>query len=197
MKLSMTRPRRCAVVNARHPRVRWRVAVVLALLANTAWAADCDMQLSSREVDYGALHRGELTSSARVAAVPLGKRQLTLSVICRQPIAIGLRFDGDPVGADAYRFGGRGSFTVRLSEATVDGRPVQLFAFPGSGGTGAASSVLMRPDGIIGVTAQGARLTGKAFTFKAEIDTTIDDAATRVRDLSVLEGRGTFRLVPR
>lgn len=197
MKPSMTKPRRCAVPSIHRTPARW-IAAVLALVANAALAADCDMQLSNREVNYGALHRGELTTGAQMAAIPLGKRQLALSVMCRQPTAIGLRFDGQPAGADAYRFGGQGSFTVRLSDATLDGRPVQLASLSGSGGTGTASNAAsMKPNGLVVTTAHGAPVTGKAFTAQVEIDTYIDDATTRVRDLSVLEGTGTFRLVPR
>ncbi|MFP2768851.1 hypothetical protein [Oceanisphaera sp. KMM 10153] len=177
--------------------VRW-LAAALALVANLALAAECDMQLSSREVNYGALYRGELTTGAAMSAIALGKRQLTLTVACRQPTAMGLRFDATPAGEDAYRFARQGAFTVRLHDATLDGRPVQLASRSANGDTGSPSGAAqMKPGGVVVTAAEGAEATGKVFTVQVEIDTRIDDAATRARDISVLEGHGSFHLVPR
>lgn len=194
MRLTTMSPLVCAVLDGLRMRALWLAALLT--LANAALANDCDMQLSTRDVNYGAIHRGELATGARLAPISLGKRQLTLTVICRQPTAIGLRFEGQPAGAEGYRFSGQGYFTVQLKDATVDGLPVQLAPLSQSGGTDAAmATLMMRPDAGVVAFSQGVRAVGKVFSAQVEIDTYVDDATTRVRDVRVLEGQGTFILV--
>lgn len=190
---------RCAVRSDRRIKHARRLAAVLMLAANTAVAANCDMRLSGNEMDYGALSRGDLAAGAGAAMLPLGKRQATLTIACRQPTTIALSFNGSPAGPGSYRFADNGNFTVQLSNATFDGQAMQFAQLTESpsGAGAAAPTAWMTPNALLGVVSQGARASGTFFSADVEIDTYIDDAGTRVRDVTVLEGRGVFALETR
>lgn len=195
MTLSTMLRRQC-VMRSNPKYVRsWWLGTALVLVANGAFAADCDMRLSNTEVNYGALNRGEMNIRGN-APIDLGSRQLTLTAVCRQAEPIGLRFEGDAVDPGGYRFAGKGRFTVKLSNATLDGNAVQL-ARTGSGSdssTGAVNAVELRPNERVIAIAQGLRAAGKVFSAQVEIQTFVDEASTRARDITGLEGRGALTL---
>ncbi|MDR8047988.1 hypothetical protein [Burkholderia cenocepacia] len=176
-------------------RMRW-LLVLLLLITGPAIGADCDMQLSNGEVGYGMLHRGELEGDARADILPLGKRELTLTIACREPTSFRLQFDSEPAGASEFRFGQHGHFIVGLSQATLDGKPVQLAQRVDitEGRAPVSPSARLVPNGSVDVVDQLAPVTGKVFSAQVEVETYIDAASTRVRDHQSLEGRGSFRL---
>ena len=174
----------------------WWLGTVLAVAANGAFAADCDLRLSNAEVNYGDLNRAEMDIGQGLAPIALGSRQLTLTAVCRQATTLRLHFDGEAADLDSYRFAGKGRFTVKLKNATLDGAAVQLAQTAGStGGTAAASTaVQLRPNQTVTAAAQGQRAVGKVFSVQVEIETYIDEAMTRTRDVTLLEGHGALTL---
>lgn len=195
MTLSTMLRRQCVVrSNPKYVRSWWLVTA-LVLVANGAFAADCDMRLSNTEVNYGALNRGEMIIRGN-APIDLGSRQLTLTAVCRQAELIGLRFEGEAADPGSYRFAGKGRFTVKLSNASLDGNAVQLAqtGSTGDGSTGALNVVELRPNERVIAIAQGQRAAGKVFSAQVEIQTFVDEVSTRTRDITALEGRGSLIL---
>lgn len=182
-------------LNPRIIRTAW-LGAVLAVVANSAFAADCDLRLSNTEVNYGDLNRAEMDIGQGRALIALGSRQLTLTAVCRQATTMGLRFDGQAAELESYRFAGKGRFTVKLKNATLDGVAVQLAqTTSATGGTTLASSaVALSQNQSVTAIAQGQRAVGKVFSVQVEIETYIDETMTRTRDVTVLEGRGSFAL---
>lgn len=167
---------------------------MLAIAAQDASANDCRLSISQPRVDYGMLRRAELLDE-QVSNQPiiLGKRTLQLSVVCAEPGAVALRFTGVPAGAQGFRFGRQGSFTLALKHAQVDGRAVELNSLQ-STDTSALGHLL--PGQVLIAKAGGLPLTGTRFSAQVEIDTYLPPDAFSVRHETVFEGQGHFEWLP-
>lgn len=172
------------------------VLAALALHSGAAFAADCDIRLSGAEVDYGRMTRAELQVTRSAGPVSIGKRQIALNVVCRQAQPFELQFDGLAASAEAYRFGKSGYFTLNLRQALVDGQPALIAQTARNGAPPGAVSDNLRlpPQASAAVVRDNRPLAGKTLTLQIEVETFVDDATTRVRDLTSLDGRGVLRL---
>ena len=166
--------------------------------SGAVFAADCDIRLSRAEMDYGRMTRAELQVTRSAGPVSIGKRQIALNVVCRQAQRFELQFDALAASAEAYRFGKSGYFTMNLKQATVDGQPALLMESARNGGAAGAPSDTVRllPEGSVTVVRGGGQAVGKTMTLQIEVDTFVDDATTRVRDVTPLDGGGALRLLP-
>lgn len=177
----------------------WRIrtcfmSMALMFASADAMAADCDLRLSNSVVNYGALNRGEMEIHGNTL-IDLGTRQLTMNAVCHQDTTMSVRFEGEAADSNSYIFAGKGRFVIKVSHVTLDGNPV-LLARTSSGveAEPAASSVQLRPNEGLVVISQGTRAMGKSFSARIEIQTYIDEATTRARDITALEGRGSLIL---
>jgi hypothetical protein len=128
--------------------------------------------------------------------LPLGRRELTLTAICREASPMGLRFDGRPANARSYRFAQSGMFDISVSKAMVDGKAVTLAR--GDDGERASvrtSTASIVPDQTVFAMSGGQRVLGKTFVVQVEFDTYIDEAATKLRDVARWQGEGDFSLM--
>ncbi|MFJ3462006.1 hypothetical protein [Achromobacter spanius] len=175
-----------------------RKAALACFLIATACsaAAECRFSISNPEIDYGALYRGELMSQGRAPMFSLSKRELTLTAVCTEATPFVMRFSGDAASTNSYRFATNGNFTIRLSNATVDGSRIDLARSAGAGGALSvpASSVMLTPGAAVAPMAGGHAVSGKVFSAQVEFETHIDEPSTRVRDVTVLQGGGAFEL---
>ncbi|MNJ30658.1 hypothetical protein D3C77_252650 [compost metagenome] len=174
----------------------WWLGSGLAIAANSAFAADCDIRLSSTEVNYGELNRAQKAIGQGRSPIALGRRQLTLTALCRQATTIELRFNGDAADMDSYRLAGKGRFTVRVHNATLDGNPVQLIRATSFANSRTEASVTaeLRPNEAAVAVARGQQVVGQIFSAQVEIEAFIDEAMIRTRDITLLEGRGAIIL---
>lgn len=164
------------------------------VVAGDAQAADCRLSLSQPRVDYGVVHRAELLGeSSGWPRFSLGKRILHLSIACVEPVPIGVRFTGAPGGAQGFRFGRQGSFTLNLEHAQVDGQAVDLFVShrPGEPATG-----LLLPGFALVAYAAGAPVRGRRFTAMVSLETFLPAAGFATGDELVVEGQGSFEWSP-
>lgn len=169
------------------------LGLILLLNTNSAFATDCDMRLNEAELDYGRLFRGELSTGRHAQLIPLGKRKLTLTVLCQSPTNIGLRFDASPAGTDSFRFAENGIFKIVLNNAHVDGAPVFLARPQTTASAGTIAQLV--PNQPILTISNGKVAVGKSFTVDIEIDTYIDNETSKLRDETILEGSGTFTFI--
>ncbi len=180
-----------------NPRVRAvlrRCCVALVLFSVPARANDCTLSLSQSQIELGALRPGGLSIVPGQPDLFLGTRRLSLNIACPWPTSMVLRFEGDAAGPQAFRFDRQGRFTVGLSNALLDGKPVTLAAAQHL--AEAATSRLMAPGQSLVVLARDLPVKGRFFSAQVEIDTHLPVSATRVRDETLVEGRGRFELVP-
>ena len=161
--------------------------------APLALASDCNVWLSGNEVDYGRLHRGELMDlHSGQNLLTLGTRMLTLSVSCQAPELIKLRFNGVSAGAQLFRLGHQGQFSLRIRDAMFDGT-LALLAQEGSNTFERHQTF----DGGQLVIAQGAGGLGhaKLFTAQIEVQAQLNEQQTQVLEETLIEGAGTFELI--
>ena len=95
----------------------------VALVATQVQAENCRMTLSEPRVDYGVIRPAQASSSRALMTLDT-PRTLHLSVLCTDPSAMSLRFNGAAADAQGFQFGRQGRFTLNLRQAQVDGRPV-------------------------------------------------------------------------
>ena len=185
----------------RGTRVRM-LAVTLAILGGVtaAQAANCDMTLSEAAIDYGHLKRAELEASHPPPHdVSLSPRRLTLNIRCEQPAPITLRFHAPPAAKGGYAFADGGSFTLHLSQATLDGRAVELATTDDSGHViqRIGTSQYLEADQGVAILAGGERLKGTHAVISVEVDPSVPHTALRVREETQWKGGGQFELIAR
>lgn len=190
----------CADFNARMlatPAISkcWMSGVVLLALfgVRPTLAANCTAWLSDAEVDYGRLHRGELMElHPGQTLLALETRRLTLSVSCQAPELIKLRFNGVSAGAQLFRLGHQGQFSLRIRDAMFDGT-LALLAKEGSNTFERHQTF----DGGQVVIAQGSGGLGhaKLFTAQIEVQAQLNEQQTQVLEETLIEGAGTFELI--
>jgi len=174
-------------------RLKTMLGLLLLMNFNSSFAATCDMRLSEAKLDYGKLYRGMLDTNLHSKLIPLGNRQLMLTVICQAPTTIGIRFDAPPADSESFRFANKGKFKLAVSNAQVDGTSVFLAPRQATVSVGSISQLL--PNTAVVAMSHGKHAIGKLFTANIEINTYIDVETTHIRDEMLLEGKGTFILL--
>lgn len=179
-----------------------RLFLILGLcpwLAVYAHTGNCQLQLSETTLDYGRVTRAAIMEQLGPASIlSLGSRQIGLNVLCRQSAALALQVNG-PGGLERFRFGDAGQFAMRLSDAVLDGRPVNLgLSQAGNQAVAAASaSVLVSPGSTVVPMVAGQSAKGKNLSLQVHIDTGVTEAATRVRDRTTWRGKAIFEVLER
>ncbi|MFL6606933.1 MAG: hypothetical protein ACJ8HF_01740, partial [Pseudomonas sp.] len=95
-------------------------------------------------------------------------------------------------GAEAFSLGPQGSFTLSLRQPRVDGQAVELFQ--GRARSLEQASRLL-PGQTLVARHGGAPVQGRMFSAQVEVETYLPAHAARVRDETLIEGRGRFELV--
>lgn len=176
------------------------VAAILLLtgfygLAYPAFADDrCQLQLSEAVIDYGAYTRTQPTPAQRNSSLMhVGKRTLSLSATCSANTVIALTFKGERSNEQGYRFSKNGLFTLKVTDAQLDGRSVSLRT---PDAAQAQNGALIRPGEAV-VPYAGTNVTaGRQLTVQIEVETLIDLAGTRVNADEEWEGSGHFEITP-
>lgn len=104
---------------------------VSTLLTAATVNAECQIQLSDSQVNYGELTRGELLSrpgnSLSSSELRLGdERESEISIICNRQTPMTLAFNGPAKDNESYQFGERGRVTLMLHDVTIDDLPVMI-----------------------------------------------------------------------
>ncbi|TAL54756.1 hypothetical protein [Pandoraea sp.] len=190
--------------------VRWlalpTTAVITALVAVPSRAdhAECKLVLNQPSIEYGQLTRGQLLDYASASGeASLDPRFITLTATCGKPASMSLFLRSAAADTERFRFAEHGSYTVRLSEARLDGQPVHLSEVS-AGGPGplivsrSETTLQLKPGFGAALTAlDGQPAVGSHLTARVEVQTRIPVEATRVSGMQRWQGRGTFELITR
>ena len=179
-----TKPHRWSAMFAKR-RSLWLLWV--AVVASQAQADNCRMTLSEPRVDYGVIRPSQATSGRATVTLDT-PRTLHLSVLCANPTAMALRFNGVPADAQGFQFGRQGRFVLNLMQAQVDGIPVTWQTDATAGGR-------LLPGRTVVASAAGVPMTGRRLTAQVEIEVHLPADALSMRRERRLEGRGQFELV--
>ena len=169
------------------PRAAGLCLLLVALSVNQARAQDCQMILSEPRVDYGEIRPSQASSGSATVRLDT-QRTLHLSVLCANPTAMALRFNGVPADAQGFQFGRQGRFMLSLRRAQVDGRPVAWQPDETADGR-------LLPGRTLVASAAGVPVTGRRLTAQVEIEVHLPADALSVRREVLLEGHGQFVLV--
>lgn len=173
----------------------WSVAALVLLLTGTSSAADCDIRLSEREVDYGRLHRGELLDEQPgQRLISLEKRTLTLSVTCQRPSVINLRFNALSAEPQTFSFGQRGNFSVVIGDALVDGQAATWLHEHKEAQTAATRQTFEAGQSLVALIA-GVPARARVVTAQIEVQARLAAQETHVSDETRIEAIGAFELI--
>jgi hypothetical protein len=168
----------------------------LALSGFTPFASastdNCQFNLSQPVLDYGLMNRAIRPDAAPERS--LGERLIGLTLSCAQPIEMSLFYRAMAATAGRFHFAERGSYQVRIRDAVLDGRSVDigLIARIGQPPTETASSLIWRPEhGVVPVLA-GVSVQGRRFSAQLELTAWVQEHGMQVRDAVTWEAFGVF-----
>jgi len=157
----------------------------------------CVISVGAPVIDYGSLTRWQLEEAGNRQTLTFGKRTLMLSVVCpySQSLRLGLRSSHAANGDVQY--GSRGSLTVQVMDAQVDGHAVLLNSIRPEGVMegGAQPSVRWRPGESLVATRNGQVIEGKTFNARVEIEPLLSESAARVSGREVYESMLSIDLI--
>lgn len=154
--------------------------------------AECQIQLSETQINYGEMTRGELISRPgnSLSAVELrmgDQRESEITVICDRPTPLTLVFNGPAKDNESYLFGEQGRVMLTLHDVTIDNRPVMIE----SAGKQAAKMEFMASNPMR-FRKEGQIVSGSTLRAKVTIATWLAASATRVSDRQHWQLNGSF-----
>lgn len=174
------------------------VAVTTMFVAVQAGAANCDMKLSTPDIEYGQLSRADLDmQEIRVGTVSLGQRMATLTVVCERPTTMVLAVSGQQVNAEMFGFASQGHLGITIGNAQLDGRAVGLArsGLPDQLAQGGAPSLTFLPGESVSAVADGAQAIGQRLTAQITVDARVPPSELRVRAKTELRADVLLKLV--
>lgn len=168
--------------------------LALALLqAANAWGADeCQLHLSEPRVDFGQMNRALALTPATERS--LGERRLGLTLNCPNPTDMSLFYRAMAADLERFAFTPRGSYSLQVSDALLDGQGVELGLLAGSGQppVQTATSLRWRPEhGIVPLRA-GVAAGGRSLSVQIQISAWASEAASQVNDAVTWDTQGVF-----
>lgn len=163
------------------------------LLGTNAWGMDeCQLNLSETRVDFGLMNRAATPGPA--AEHRLGEHRLSLNLNCPNPADLSLFYRGLAGSGERFQFTQRGSYSLRASDALLDGQAVELGLLPGSGqpAVSVGATLAWRPEhGIVPMRA-GVPVSGRSLSLQLEVSAWARDDALRVSDAVTWDTSGVF-----
>lgn len=163
------------------------------LLVTNAWGMDeCQLSLSETAVNFGLVNRA--VAPAQAAEHLLGERRLSLTLNCPESTDLSLFYRGLATAGERFQFTPRGSYSLRVSDALLDGQAVELGLLPGSGqpAVSTGSTLRWRPEhGIVPMRA-GVPASGRSLSLQLEVSAWARGDALRVSDAVTWDTSGLF-----
>ncbi len=165
---------------------------LLLLSAGALGADECQLHLSETRLDFGLMNRA-------VALVPsaerlLGERRARLTLSCPYPMDMSVFYRGLGAGMERFRFTERGSYSLKASEAVLDGQAVELGLLAGVGvaPTVIANALTWRAEHGIVPMRGGVPVNGRSLSIQIDASAWAREDASRVRDAITWETSGLF-----
>ncbi|MCR4539241.1 DUF1120 domain-containing protein [Pseudomonas sp. 18.1.10] len=163
------------------------------LLGANAWGADeCQLNLSEPTLDFGLMNRA--VALAPAAERLLGERRVRLNLNCPNATDMSLVYRGLAAGAERFRFTERGSYSLRVSDAVLDGQSVEvgLLAASGQPPVSLGTTLHWRPEHGIVPLRGGVTVSGRNLSLLIEASAWADETASRVSDAVTWDTSGVF-----
>lgn len=163
------------------------------LLGANAWGAEeCQLNLSESVLDFGLMNRAGASMPATERL--LGERRLSLTLNCPNPTDMSLFYRGLASGTERFRFTERGSYSLRVSDAVLDGQAVELGLLSGSGQPAIRTGAILgwRPEHGIVPMRGGVPVNGRSLSLQVEAKAWAQEEASRVTDAVTWDTSGVF-----
>ncbi|OXI78247.1 hypothetical protein CFB40_35795 [Burkholderia sp. AU31652] len=161
----------------------WTMCAGLSLSGAARAADNCQMHAGHAQLDYGAQYRQTILGQpASARGYSLGKRLVSVSIVCKEPVRMAIFLRGDALDDGAFRFGQQGVLSVTAGDANLDGKSVALgrVEHAGQQPSEPAGKVGLRPGSGIVVLAQGVPAAGSRLTLQLELEPVIPRSAIEV-----------------
>ncbi|WP_124601003.1 hypothetical protein [Burkholderia sp. Bp8963] len=170
-------------------------------LSGAALAADnCQVHAGHAQLDYGAQYRQSILGQpASALGYSLGKRLVSVNVVCKEPVRMAIFLRGNALNERAFRFGSQGILSVVTGDANLDGRPVALGSVEHAGQqlSEQAGKVSLHPRTGVVVLEQGVPATGSRLALQLELDPVIPRTSIEVlNNESLWSSSHIMELVP-
>ncbi|WP_273828449.1 hypothetical protein [Pseudomonas sp. SBT1-2] len=151
----------------------WALCLGMSLSGASAAADNCQVHAVPALVDYGPQHRQSILSQPTTfGGHALGKRLVSVNVVCSTPVRIALFLRGEPQNDRAFRFGEQGALSVVAEQATLDGKSLSLSNVEQTGQAPSEPSTRsgLQPGRGIVVMEQGLPAIGSRLSLMLELD---------------------------
>lgn len=171
------------------------IAIFLSI-SRLAIADSCDIRVTQTTLDFGPQRHP--TSSANIGPnnlYPIGNRSFLLSGNCQNESNLMLILRGIN-NAEHFLFADHGRLTVRLSNASLDGRSVELALIKAQGESPGPSSTSLSavPGSIIVPVISGSTASGKVLSIQVEVLPSLSSSDFSGRDARTLKTNLSFEL---
>lgn len=149
----------------------------------------CNLSANTTVIDYGSHSRWQLQDVGGGQKVSPGKRMLIVSVVCPYSQTMRVMLRGDRASNDNLRYGDRGSVTMRLLNAQLDGQnvPVATTTVDGRMSGAAETSLLLQPGNGMVAMYNGQPARGKSFTARIELEPVMPASDARISARQITE----------
>lgn len=167
------------------------ILIALGAYSTTAIASeqDCQITTDTSLVDYG---RVTYEHEVRADKVILGMRDIRVTSVCPRTSSFALYFNGSKGEGRSFSFGPLGSTRVKVSSASVDGKPVTLSRI-NKDEQGREHVFVYAEDGVVPKNGLEESI-GKVFSVTVTIAPRLDTKALSVRDSTHIESHIGLRL---
>lgn len=146
---------------------------------------ECTALFGDSTVDLGAIRRP--LEAPALDPIRLPVRTTMLTVTCAREAVMTLAFSGREA-AQGFALGNGGHLQVRISEALLDGRNVQLRALHGAASGATAHAVdTIKPGDVVRPAVEGIAAGGSVLQLRFELAAVLMPGQWRVYDLHDLE----------
>ncbi|MCA8103020.1 DUF1120 domain-containing protein [Burkholderia contaminans] len=144
---------------------------------------NCQVHAGQAQLDYGVQYRQTILGQpASARGHSLGKRLVSVNVVCKEPVRMAIFLRGDALDESAFRFGPKGVLSVVAGDANLDGRSVALGSVEHAGQQPSEQGgrAGLQPNKGVVVLEQGVPATGSRLALQLELDPVIPRASLEV-----------------
>ncbi len=171
------------------------------LAATDAAAGDnCRLRTNPAQVDYGRLSRHAILGQPATAhGHSLGKRLITVDVVCDAPTRLTLLARGGAADESSFRFGPQGRLALTAARAVLDGNAISLGIVeqPGEAPSAIAASAPLLPGKGVTALVDGQAGTGSRLSVQIEVEAFVPVDALSVTSETDWAGGPGIELVER
>lgn len=163
-----------------------------------AMAQDCEVRLSQAHLDFGQVNYGDVSSAQNPGGDnmhDIGTRFITLNASCPGASALSLQLRAKTLTGQ-YTYAKAGHLNLELSNASLDGKAVELAAItaPGEPVGESAAKIRVSPGVTVVPVLAGQAAQGESLSLTIQVTPSVPAEELIGRDMKTLEGEWEFEV---